>query len=98
MNEPNTKVTRQRDLMLVVGTIGLAVGLTLMLLSIFITIKTSKLMLLALLVLSSSLFYQGLHSSIRRRIEQNLRFHFRDIWRAAHGLSRRIIKHMVPAS
>ncbi len=70
----------QRHIMLAVGAIGLTLGLFFMLLSLVTLVKTGKITLLLLLVLSSWLFYEGLSPQVQVRIKCMVKYHWREYW------------------
>lgn len=72
-----------RDQMLAAGFVITSFSLFFMLLSFFVTLKVTKLTLLALALLGTALFYKGLEPAIQGRINNTLRMHWRDWWSAS---------------
>ncbi len=72
-----------RNQMLAAGFVITSFSLFLLLLSFLVTLKITKLALLALALLGTALFYQGLEPAIQRRIKNTLQMHWRDWWSAS---------------
>ncbi len=72
-----------RDQMLAAGVVVTSFSLFFMLLSFFVTLKVTKLTLLALALLGTVLFYKGLEPAIQRRIKNTLQMHWFEWWSAS---------------
>ncbi|MFC3120145.1 hypothetical protein [Agaribacter flavus] len=78
----NTNVRQNfRDLALLLGTAGIVVSVFLMLASLITTVKLSKLAILALLFVSSVLFYKGLAPQLKLRLNRSVKLQLNDYWR-----------------
>lgn len=69
-----------RDIMLVMGCLGIIASLFLLLASFFVTLKVTKLAIIGLLLVSSLVFYKGLTPELQRRLRDNAKISLQPLW------------------
>lgn len=82
MKPENQKDLRQdlRDIMLFAGSLGIVACLFLLLASFFTTLKVAKLSIIAMLLVSSLVFYKGLAPELQKRLRDNAKINLRELW------------------